>query len=105
MKAALGVRFVADFLRAAFLVDLRAVDLRPPRALFFGLDFLPDEREAFLPELFFFFAIASPGVWIGVLHLADATASWRSKVQPRAPRARGGKLRFYERRSRIIRTS
>ncbi|HEY8165815.1 MAG TPA: hypothetical protein VIF83_09720 [Gemmatimonadaceae bacterium] len=61
MKAALGVRFVPDFLFADFLVALRAL-LRPPRALFLALDFLPDEREAFLPELFFFFAIASPVV-------------------------------------------
>jgi len=60
MKAALGTRFVPVFFLAVFLLDLRALDLRAaPR--FFLAAFLPDEREAFLPELFFFVAIASPG--------------------------------------------
>jgi hypothetical protein len=59
MKAALGTRFVPVFFLAVFLLALRALDLRA--APFFFAAFLPDEREAFLPELFFFVAIASPG--------------------------------------------
>jgi hypothetical protein len=51
MKAALGVRFVADF----FLPELFLAEL------FFAVDFFADFEDDFFAELFFLVAIASPG--------------------------------------------
>jgi hypothetical protein len=64
MNAALGVRFLPE--------DFRLLLLRPPFFAAFLEDFLAEDfrdEDFFLPLLFFFAAILSPGLMIGCVLL------------------------------------
>src|SRR5437762_6619720 len=70
MKAALGTRFVPDFFRDDFLPAFLADD-------FFAVRFFP--ADFFLPELFFFVAIASPGERNGAANGVTPMRVWPAR--------------------------
>jgi len=70
MNAALGTRLVPDFFRDDFLAGLLAED-------FFAVRFFP--ADFFLPELFFFVAIASPGDLIDAANGVTPMRVWPAR--------------------------